>query len=383
MFAAALAAAVAVSTPAAEVSTPAVAAPEAAAAAPAPEPRVSTDSLRPLLLPPPGAPLHGRPPIRGVHMTGWAAGSAKNRRDMIRNLKDAGLNAVVIALKETDGFVFVKHVGMGTYVNAIPDLEGAVKDFKDAGIYTIGRVVLFKDNELARRRPELAVRRSDNGGVWTNDKGVAWVDPYDRRVWEYNLSIASRAAAAGFDEIQLDYIRFPSDGPVSLARYSRADHTKESAKSNVIAFLREARRRLPGVVLSACVFGMTTSAQTDMGIGQDIVRMAKEVDYISPMMYPSHYYKGEYGIKNPNREPFRTILYGVRDAVERLGDQAWKLRPYYQDFSLGVRYDADKVRAQVLASEKLGVVHWLMWNPQNRYTWTFTRHNNQLIFREP
>jgi hypothetical protein len=326
-------------------------------------------------------PLHGREPIRGVHMTGWAAGSGKSRGDMIARIKESGLNAVVIALKETDGHVFVKHIGYGTYINAIPDLEAAVRDFKEAGIYTIGRVVLFKDDRLARKRPDLAVKRLDTGAVWTNDKGVAWVDPYQREVWDYNLTIASRAAAAGFDEIQLDYIRFPSDGPVKLAVFSKKDHTNESAKATVVAFLREARKRLPGVVISACVFGMTTSAHTDMGIGQDIVRMAKEVDFISPMMYPSHYYKGEYGIKNPNREPFKTILMGIRDALERLGPDAWKLRPYYQDFSLGVRYDADKVRAQVLASEKLGVVNWLMWNPQNRYNWTFTRHNNRLIFR--
>lgn len=335
----------------------------------------------PLQLPPSGMPLHGREPIRGVHMTGWAAGSGKNRRDMIAKLKASGLNAVVIALKETDGFIFVKDIGYGTYVNAIPDLEAAVRDFKEAGIYTIGRVVLFKDDRLARKRPDLAVKRLDNGAIWTNDKGVAWVDPYQKEVWDYNLAIASRAAAAGFDEIQLDYIRFPSDGPVKLARFSRKDHTHESAKANVIAFLREARKRLPGVVLSACVFGMTTSAKTDMGIGQDIVRMAREVDFISPMMYPSHYYKGEYGIKNPNHDPFKTILYGIRDALARLGPESWKLRPYYQDFTLGVRYDAAKVRDQVLASERLGVVNWLMWNPQNRYTWAFTRHNNQLIFR--
>lgn len=331
--------------------------------------------------PPAGMPLHGREPVRGVHMTGWAAGSAKNRQDMVRNLKDSGLNAVVIALKETDGLVFVKNVGYGTYVNAIPDLEAAVRDFKEAGIYTIGRIVLFKDDRLARKRPDLAVKRLDNGEIWVNDKGVAWVDPYHREVWDYNLAIASRASAAGFDEIQLDYIRFPSDGPVKLAVFSKKDHTNESAKSAVIAFLKEARRRLPGVVLSACVFGMTTSAQTDMGIGQDIVRMAREVDFISPMMYPSHYYRGEYGIKHPNSDPYRTILYGIRDALQRLGPESWRLRPYYQDFSLGVRYDAAKVRDQVLASERLGVVNWLMWNPQNRYTWTFTRHNNQFIFR--
>lgn len=341
----------------------------------------------PMLLPPPGAPRHGLPPIRGVHMTGWAAGSSKNRREMAAKMKEAGLNAVVIALKETDGLAFVRGTRLGTetgaYVNAIPNLEAAVKDFKDAGIYTIGRVVLFKDDHLARKRPDLAVKKPD-GSVWANDKGVAWVDPYKREVWEYNLAIASRAAGAGFDEIQLDYIRFPSDGKISLCRYSRADHSPRTAAENLKAFLKEAHARLKpmGVNISICVFGMTTTDNSGMGIGQHIQEMAREVDFISPMMYPSHYYKGEYGLKNPNKEPYKTIQYGIRDALARLGPEAWRLRPYFQDFSLGVKYTAEQVRAQVFASEKQGVVSWLMWNPQNKYTWSFTRHNNKPIFRE-
>lgn len=315
-----------------------------------------------------------QPIVRGVHMTGWAAGSSKNRKKMAEGIKSSGLNAVVIALKEYDGKLFVKGlpetVAVGAFINAIPDLAGAVKEFKDEGIYTIGRVVLFKDNTLARRRPEWAVHKPD-GSVWTNYNGTAWVDPYRKEVWEYNLAIAEKAAEAGFDEIQFDYVRFPSDGPLSLARYSRPDHDKKTAAKNIVDFLAAAEKRLrpKGVKLSIAVFGLTTTDDTGMGIGQRIGNMTDHVDAVSPMMYPSHYAKGEYGIKNPNRAPYKTIQMGLRDADRRLGEHFARLRPYLQDFSLGYHYGPAEVKAQILAAARLGVTNFILWNPGNRYTW--------------
>lgn len=327
--------------------------------------------------PPPPIPRSRQvqqPVTRGVHMTGWAAGSSKARKAMAAGITGAGINCVVIALKEYDGKLFVKGVpeavAIGAYVNAIPDLPAAVKDFKDAGIYTVGRVVLFKDDTLARRRPEWAVHKPD-GKVWTNYNGTAWVDPYRKEVWEYNLAVAERAAEAGFDEIQFDYVRFPSDGPLALARYSRPDHDKRTAAKNIVDFLAEAERRLrpKGVKISIAVFGLTTTDDTGMGIGQRIGQMTDHVDYVSPMMYPSHYAKGEYGIKNPNRSPYKTIQMGLRDADRRLGGRFSRLRPYFQDFSLGHHYGPQEVKAQILAAARLGVTNWILWNPQNRYTW--------------
>ncbi|MEK7859358.1 MAG: putative glycoside hydrolase [Elusimicrobiota bacterium] len=352
----------------------------------APSVALSSEAPAAPAAPDPAATVHRA--LRGVHMTGWGAGSRKARQALIRGVKDSGLDTVVIALKEYDGLMFVRDVKLskeiGAYVNAIPDLPAVVKDFKAAGIYTIARIVMFKDNRLARQRPDLAVHRPD-GSLWTNDKGVAWVDPYRKEVWEYNLEIAERAAAAGFDEIQFDYIRFPSDGPTRLCRYSRADHSPQTAAKALLEFLRLARQRLKplGVDLSIAVFGMTTTDDSGMGIGQRISDMAREVDWISPMMYPSHYAKGEYGIKNPNREPYKTISLGTRDAAARLGADAWKMRPYFQDFSLGVRYREEQVRAQILAAKKNGVTSWLLWNAQNNYTWGAMRHNNRFIMDEP
>jgi hypothetical protein len=312
--------------------------------------------------------------IRGVHMTGWAAGLPRTRRSLISSAKGAGLNAVVVALKEYDGRMFVKGVPLareiGAYVNAIPDLASAVDDFKQAGLYTVGRIVLFKDDTLARRRPELAVHRPD-GSVWATYNGAAWVDPYQKKVWEYNVDIASQAAAAGFDEIQFDYIRFPTEGDLKACRFARQDRTKKTDAQDLVDFLAYARGRLKplGVKLSIAIFGLTTTDDTGMGIGQHLEGMSEQVDYVSPMMYPSHYHKGEYGIPNPNREPYKTIHLGLRDATERLGSDIWRLRPYFQDFSLGFHYGPKQVRDQIFAAARMGVTNWVLWNPQNRYTW--------------
>lgn len=313
--------------------------------------------------------------LRGVHLTGWGAGSAAKRAELIANMKRGNLNAAVIALKDYDGHLFVKGTKLGdatkAYVNAIPDLPRLVADFKAAGIMPIARVAVFKDDHLARARPDLAVHFPD-GSIWVNDRGTAWVDPYQEEVWDYVIEIGSRAAAAGFSEVQFDFIRFPSDGKTRQCRYKRADHSAKTAGAALVAFLERAAARLKplGVKVSICTFGLTTSVDNGMGIGQHMGAMAETMDYVSPMMYPSHYAKGEYGLGDPNKHPYIVIRRGIEDALARLGKRPEALRPYLQDFSMhGVRYGAPRVRAQIKAAEELGVKGWILWNAQNKYTW--------------
>ncbi|TPW21845.1 MAG: hypothetical protein FD126_266, partial [Elusimicrobia bacterium] len=175
---------------------------------------------------------------------------------------------------------------------------------------------------------------------------------------------------AGFDEVQFDYIRFPSDGDTRRCRYSRVDHSSATSAALIDGFLEDARRRLDalGVGMSVAVFGLTTTAHDDMGIGQSLAKMTRRVDAVSPMMYPSHYARGEYGLAEPNREPYKIISWGLRDAKRKLGG-AEKLRPYLQDFSLGFKYGPAQVRAQLRAARRQGVESWILWNPLNRYTW--------------
>jgi hypothetical protein len=313
--------------------------------------------------------------FRGVHLTGWAAGSAPKRRELIAHLKEGGFNAAVIALKDYDGHIFVKGVKLGertqSYVNAIPDLPRLVADFKEAGLTPVARIAVFKDDHLARARPDLAVHFPD-GSIWTNDKGTAWVDPYQEEVWDYVIDIASHAAAAGFPEIQFDFIRFPSDGKTRQCRYKRADHSAMTSGAALLAFLDRASSRLRplGVKLSIDTFGLTTSVDNGMGIGQHLSDMAKAMDYVSPMMYPSHYAPGEYGLADPNKHPYIVIRRGIQDALQRMGGRPEALRPFLQDFSMHhVRYNPAKVRAQIHAAEELGVTGWILWNAQNKYSW--------------
>lgn len=329
--------------------------------------------------------------VRGIHLTCWGAGSKNQRKKLIARIKNSVINTVVIAIKETDGEVYIPGVEKaeryGTHTPAIPDPEKMLADFKEAGLYTVARIVVFKDKILPLRRKELAVRTPDSG-LWKSSNGATWLDPYNKDVWEYELDVAERAAKLGFDEIQFDYIRYPSEGKTSLCRYSRP-HNRKNAIENLREFLLYAKRRLKSydVKISADVFGLTTTARDDMGIGQDIETMARHVDYVYPMMYPSHYNSGEYNLAQPNNEPFKVIDRGLRDAMKRLGADYAKLRPYLQDFNLGRRgdrnYGPQDVRAQIMAAKKNLLESWVLWNPANRYNWPALTPQSYRAFVNP
>lgn len=310
--------------------------------------------------------------VRGIHLTAWVAGSARRRKLIAELLTQTELNTVVIAVKEYHGEVYVpgekRSEELKTYVPAIPDLENYLQVLKSSSVYTVARIVVFKDNIVARRKPEWAVK-DPQGNIWQDYRGNSWLDPYCREVWDYNLSIAERCAELGFDEIQFDYIRFPSDGNIRNCRYSQV-HSSSTAVGTVIDFLAAAKNRLSrkqAVNISADVFGLTTSAEDDLGIGQVLTEMAKQVDFICPMVYPSHYAKGEYGIPDPNLQPYRTVSYSLAQAVKILGADSTKLRPYYQDFSLGCRYGTNEVLMQIQAGYDNAVPEWTLWSPNVTY----------------
>ncbi|OGS60513.1 MAG: hypothetical protein A3J79_14195 [Elusimicrobia bacterium RIFOXYB2_FULL_62_6] len=353
------------------------------APAPAAEVCISTTALKEKIL--------AEKTVRGIHVTCWGAGSKKDRAELIAKIKNSVVNAVVIAIKETDGKVYIPGIAKaekyGSYNAAIPAPEKMLADFREAGVYTIARVVAFKDKVVPLRNKDLAVRTPD-GGLWRSSNGATWVDPYDRDVWDYVLDVAERAAKLGFDEIQFDYIRYPSEGRTSLCRYSKP-HNRQNAIANLKDFLQYARQRLKpyNVKISADVFGLTTTVKDDMGIGQDITSMAKYVDYIYPMMYPSHYNSGEYNLKHPNNEPFKVIDRGLRDAIKRLGDDYAKLRPFLQDFNLGRKgdrqYGPQDVRAQIMAAKKNLLESWVLWNPGNKYNWAALTPQSYRAFVDP
>jgi hypothetical protein len=318
--------------------------------------------------------------VKGIYLTSWTAGSPTVFNNVVAFIQKTEVNAVVIDVKDDSGRV--------SYSSKVPLVSGlasdmdkfnpvrVIKTLKDNDVYLIARIVTFKDPYLAKHKTDWAVR-DKNGGYWRDRQGLYWVDPYNRDVWEYNVAIAKEAARLGFDEIQFDYVRFTSDGAIRNCVYPKKD---ERAKADVIGdFLKYASDELHplGVRVSADVFGLVCSVRDDMNIGQVLEKIAPNVDVICPMVYPSHYNLGEYGIPNPDVRPYKTVWLSIRDAKLRIKGTDGKVRPWLQDFSLRAHYGPGEVRKQIQAVYDNGVSEWILWNPRNRYTAAALRTDDQ------
>jgi hypothetical protein len=307
--------------------------------------------------------------IRGVHVTMGLA-SLPGKLQAYVDLKDEGLTTIQLDVKDEDG-----QIGFLARTPRLASQVGATRPFyKPAeaaklvhrnGLYLIGRVVVFEDPVLSQGRPELAARRS-SGAVWEDAAGLGWTNPYDKRVWDYNIAVAAAAARAGFDEIMFDYVRFPSDGDVENAIFRNPRGLKKN--DAVPAFLAYAAKKLEplGVRVSAAVFGL--SAARDMGIGQIPRRIAKHVHAIYAMTYPSLFGAGELGLADPGAAPGATVSRALKRFNRALEGRRALLVPWVQDFSYSVPYGRDEVRAQVFAARIAGAKGYLLWNAQGVYT---------------
>jgi hypothetical protein len=307
--------------------------------------------------------------IRGVHVT-MALASLPGRIDQYIALAGDGLNTIELDVKDENGDV-------GFVPSAVPLARkiGAAKPYYKprevarkvhaAGLYLVGRIVTFEDPVLSQERPELALHNSD-GSLWKNNAGLGWTNEYDKRVWNYVVSLGEAAARAGFDEIQFDYVRFPSDGDVSQIRYPVK--TPEPKGWTIARFVHYAANRLHplGARVSVDVFGL--SATRDLGIGQKPARLARYVDAVYPMVYPSHFYSGEYGLDDPNADPGDTVDQALADFQHQLRGKKALLVPWLQDFSLGRTYTFADVRAQIDAARGRGAAGFMLWNPLGQYT---------------
>jgi hypothetical protein len=312
------------------------------------------------------------PAVKGVYLTGWIAGKTDAFNQLIDFIQKTEINSLVIDVKDDSGTIsYTSKVPLAQMVGSSCkkyDPEKMLLILKQNNIYPIARIVVFKDPHLATHRPDLAVKSPD-GGLWRDYKGLNWVDPYNKEVWDYNIDIAKEAASYGFREIQFDYIRFTSDGVTRDCRYPKADGR---VKSDVIRdFLKYAYQELKplGVNVSADVFGLTCSAQGDIGIGQVMEKVAEGVDIICPMVYPSHYVNGVYQIANPDSKPYETVFKSLTDAQQKIGSMNRKviIRPWLQDFSLKSHYGREQLLAQIKAVENSGLKEWIFWNPSSRY----------------
>ena len=306
--------------------------------------------------------------VRGVHVT---MSLANERGKLAQYLRIPGLTALELDVKDETGKVgflmpattLARKVGASQpYYRA----KAVARQAHAAGIYLIGRVVVFEDPTLTAARPDLAIQHGD-GSVWVNNAGLGWANPYDERVWKYVVGIGEAAARAGFDEIQFDYVRFPTDGPIESAVFP--GKVAEPMGWTIARFVHYAARKLHplGVRVSADVFGL--SATHDLGIGQKPGRLAKYVDALYPMVYPSHYNAGEYNLPDPSAAPGQTVALSLRDFKNTMLGRKALLIPWLEDFSLTSPHPTlAHVRAQIEAARSSGTRGFLLWNPEGVYT---------------
>lgn len=320
-------------------------------------------------------PVFTRPQhVRGIYLTAWSAGSKKKIDNTLAMFKRTGLNTMVIDIRDS-GQMYVK-TGLAWADESHATMVGIshpkelLKKLSAAGVYPIARIACFRDNYVPLKHPDMAVQVG-GGRPWQDRSKHMWLDPYNQKNWDYIGSVVDFAMDLGFPEIQLDYVRFPSEGKSSTQifpakkRFGDPKALPEDVIKKFAEAMREKVKKRNGTI-SADIFGIISSGMSDQGIGQELEKVAAPFDVISPMVYPSHFAKGEYGIKDPNDEPYLIVKKSLKDYQKRLPNKS--IRPWLQDFSLGRKYGAEDVKAQIRAAAEVGYNDFLLWNAGNRYT---------------
>ncbi|MEO5510226.1 MAG: putative glycoside hydrolase [Longimicrobiales bacterium] len=322
------------------------------------------------------APVAKPDAVRGLYLNAWAAGSTVKLQKLIDIAKRTEINTFVIDVKEGGEISYRSRIKLANEIDAAQPYIGnprlLLQKLRDAGIYPIARIVAFKDKRLVAGRPGWSVKKAD-GSQWKDRDGNVWVDSFNRDVWNYNIEIAKEALDMGFAEVQWDYVRFP-DVPASLMATAVWPQRNGRTKADAIReFLLYSGAQLASynVPITADVFGLTVSVKGDLGIGQQWEKMLDAADALLPMVYPSHFARGSYGIAAPNAAPYDIVKKAMDYAVKRSKGvpNAAEIRPWLQDFTLGPpKYTAAHVRAQIKATYDAGLNSWVLWNPGSNYT---------------
>lgn len=349
--------------------------------------------------------------VRAIYLTGWSVGSESGVARALNLMRREKLNAAVIDIKDYSGFVSYKTNAPEVSASGAerkPKIlrpNAVLKLFHDNGIYVIGRITVFQDPVLAKAHPEWALKNKTTKKVWIDQHGLSWIDPAAQPAWDYTVAIARDALRRGFDEVNFDYVRFASDGNLGAIEFPFWDG-KMSRHAIIKKFFAHLRERLPDAKISADLFGLSTFAGDDLGIGQVIEDAYRYFDYVSPMVYPSHYAPGTLGYKNPAAHPYEIIKHSMDNALKRLMtyDQklaastssessvigrrsSAKLRPWLQAFDLGAVYNEEMIDKELRAvgdvfsrnvSDASGSTSagspsdyyggWLLWDPANNYS---------------
>lgn len=329
-----------------------------------------------------GAPVK----VKGIYLTAAVAGSETKMDEITAKIDKTEINAVVIDFKDDRGRITcpVDSAAVNE-IDAcqvyIEDMPGLIKKLKDHGIYTIARVVAFRDPYLAEKRPEWCLKLSD-GKVFRDKQGLAWINPYKQEVWDYLVEVGEMAAECGFDEVQFDYIRFCTERGVGDVVFEEEDTKGRSKTDAVSQFAAYAYEKLSNkFFVAADVFGgIISSRQDGEHVGQLYGEMAENLDYICPMVYPSHYSDGYFGIGHPDMEPYSTVRAALRGSVSELKKYRKEdvrqavVRPWLQDFTASylknhIEYGPDQIREQIQAVYDAGYDQWILWNASCNYSW--------------
>ena len=311
---------------------------------------------------------------KALYLTYYGIGSRTLRESALALAKETEINSLVIDVKGDRGVITYKSsIPLASEIGAqrlviIKDIRGLIQSLREKGIYTVARIVVFKDEVLGSARPDLTVKTQD-GRIFHDRENLAWVDPSRREVWDYNINIAVEAAQNGFDEIQFDYVRFPDRKGLLFA----VANTEENRVKYISGFLGEAKRRLApyNVFVAADIFGYVSWNLNDTQIGQKIEQVASCVDYISLMLYPSGFQFGIPGYRNPVAHPYEIVSLTLKRARERTNIPASRFRPWLQafkDYAFDRRhFSGPEIRSQIKAADEFGSGGWMLWNPKNIY----------------
>ncbi len=323
--------------------------------------------------------------VKALYLTGWTVGSSKKVEHYVELANTTEINSYVVDIKDDDGYV--------GYESQVPEVQAngtwkkkynpdnMLKAFHDNDIYVIGRIVVYKDPVYSLKRPDLAIKHV-NGGLWKGNKQT-WLNPYNKGNWDYTISIAKEAVAKGFDEIQFDYIRFPGGGGGTMD-FAGIEQERYEAINEFLAYAKEQITEVP---ISADVFGIILESPKDTErIGQYLELVGKDIDYISPMVYPSHYALGQIVNKVkfdvPDFDPYGVVynsLAKCKDRLAQAGEYKAGVRPYLQDFTASwlvskdkktkyyQAYGAEQVRQQIQAVYDAGYEEWILWDASNTY----------------
>jgi hypothetical protein len=315
-------------------------------------------------------------PVRGIYMTSYVAGTKDWRESLVKMIDETELNSIVIDVKDYTGRIAfevsdpsLKETGAAEI--RIPDIREFIDYLHSKNIYAIARISVFQDAYLVKKRPDLAVK-TKTGTVWKDYKGIAWLNPASQEVWDYTVKISRETEAVGFDELNYDYIRYPSDGDMKniVLPYAEGAKTKAESIKFFFSYLSEHLASLK-IPLSVDLFGFVTTHTDDLNIGQILENAIPHFDFICPMVYPSHYPKTYMGFSNPADHPYEIISLAMASSTQRLLDASStpsKMRPWLQDFDLGADYTAGMIRKEKQAVYDSGLTSWLLWDPANKYT---------------